>query len=451
MNLSPAAPVSAAALAVAALLATPTTPAAAQPSFERVITGLSNPLFVTNAPGRADELFVVEKGGTVRSFDLSTMTLGAGPFLSIPDTDTASEGGLLGLAFHPDFATNGRLYVNVTVDNGGVNVGGATSPFSTRIREYTVSNPLTDTAVGSGPTEILSFAQPQANHNGGWIGFKPGDTGANLYIASGDGGASNDAGNGHTPGIGNAQDLTDNLLGKILRINVDGDDFAADPNRNYAIPTTNPYAPGGSSGLTGDDEIFAYGLRNPFRASFDRLTGDLYLGDVGQGAREEIDLILTDSTGGENFGWRLREGDVQTPGVGGPTPADYVAPIYDYTRGTGDFEGRSVTGGVLYRGPVAELQGMYVFGDFVNARIWAFDPRRPGWHHRPPRRRLHRRRRQHQQHRRLRRRRAGQPLRRRSGRRSLPPGPRTRRGGPPAGGPGAGGAAAGAGLKLNHV
>ncbi len=362
--------------AVGATLGTASLVATAQPSFERVATGLDNPLLVASTAARANELFVVEKGGTVRSFDLTTSTLSATPFLSIPDTDAAGEGGLLGLAFHPDFATNGKLYTYVTVDNGGINVGGATSPFSTRIRQYTVTNPLTDSAVASGPTEVLSFAQPQSNHNGGWIGFKPGDSAANLYIASGDGGNSNDAGNGHTPGTGNAQDLTDNLLGKILRINVDGDDFTTDSDRNYAIPTTNPFA-----SAVGDDEIFSYGLRNPYRANFDRLTGDLYLGDVGQGAREEIDLILTDSTGGENFGWRLREGDVQTPGVGGPLPADYVAPIYDYRRGDAsgfdDFEGRSVTGGVLYRGPVAQLQGMYVFGDFASEQIWAFDPADP--------------------------------------------------------------------------
>src|SRR6185503_4892451 len=125
-----------------------------------------------------------------------------------------------------------------------------------------------------------SFVQPQSNHNGGWIGFSPNNP--YLYIATGDGGGSDDTGTGHTVGTGNAQDITTNLLGKILRVDVNGDAFPADTNKNYAIPPSNPYI-----GVTGDDEIFAYGLRNPFRAGFDRATGDLWIGDVGQNAREE--------------------------------------------------------------------------------------------------------------------------------------------------------------------
>jgi glucose/arabinose dehydrogenase len=359
--------------AVVALAAAITSsPALAQLDTTRVASGLNAPIFATTAPGRADQLFIVERSGTIRIMNTATGAVSPTAFLSIPDVDTTFEGGFLGLAFHPDFDTNGKFYVNITT---APTLGGA---LDTRIREYTVTDPINGNTANPTPTEILSFAQPQANHNGGWIGFKPNDPGANLYIMSGDGGSSNDTGTGHTAGTGNAQDTTDNLLGKVLRINIDADAFPADPNANYAIPTGaggNPFV-----GVTGDDEIFAYGLRNPFRASFDRLTGDLYIGDVGQGSREEIDLIPSNSAGGENFGWRLREGDIATPsgGVGGAEPTGNVNPIYDYESfGTGDFTGDSVTGGVLYRGPVAQLYGQYIFADYQDNHVWAFDPANP--------------------------------------------------------------------------
>ena len=213
----------------------------------------------------------------------------------------------------------------------------------------------------------MSFNQPQSNHNGGWLGFGPDGF---LYVASGDGGSGNDSGTGHTADIGNAQDITNNLLGKILRVDVNGDDFSTDLDRNYAIPATNPFV-----GVVGDDEIWAYGLRNPWRPSFDRVTGDLYIADVGQNSREEINFQPASSAGGENYGWRLREGTVATPtgGVGAPAPEGSIDPIYEYLRGSGSTEGRSVTGGYVYRGPIPELQGVYFFGDFVNQRIWSFN------------------------------------------------------------------------------
>jgi hypothetical protein len=154
----------------------------------------------------------------------------------------------------------------------------------------------------------------------------------------------------------------------LLRIDVDGDDFPGDVMRNYAIPSDNPFVD-----ATGDDEIWSYGLRNPWRASFDRATGDLYVGDVGQNAREEIDVQPAGSAGGENYGWRLREGTIQTPsgGVGGNRPPGAVDPIYDYTRGAGSFQGFSVTGGYVHRGPIAEIQGHYFFADYVSERIWS--------------------------------------------------------------------------------
>jgi hypothetical protein len=233
---------------------------------------------------------------------------------------------------------------------------------ATIVARYTVSAGDPNVADAGSATTILTVAQPAANHNGGWLGFGPDGY---LYVNLGDGGGANDPGN-------RGQDITDNLLGKILRLDVDGDDFPADPNRNYAIPPSNPFV-----GVTGDDEIWAYGLRNPWRASFDRATGDFYIGDVGQDFREEIDVQPAASAGGENYGWRLREGTIATPTplppatpVGGPKPPGAIDPIYDYPHGSGDLEGISVTGGYVYRGPVASLRGRYVFADFLTSRIW---------------------------------------------------------------------------------
>ena len=340
----------------------------AQSDTTRITNALNAPMLVTQAPGRPNDLFVVERSGTVRIVNKQTGVVNATPFLSIPDVNTNFEGGFLGLAFHPDYATNGKFYVNITT-----NPSSTGAALDTRIREYVVPDPINSDTASTTPKEILRFGQPQANHNGGWIGFSPTDTGSNLYIMTGDGGSSNDSGAGHTAGTGNAQDITNNLLGKVLRIDVDSDDFPADPNTNYAIPADNPFV-----GVTGDDEIWSFGLRNPFRANFDSLTGDLYIGDVGQGAREEIDMQPASSTGGENYGWRLREGDIQTPGVGGPIPPDYAPPIYDYpSSGTGNFTGDSVTGGLVYRGPIAELYGKYIFSDFIDDHIWSFDPADP--------------------------------------------------------------------------
>jgi glucose/arabinose dehydrogenase len=293
---------------------------------------LSAPIFVTHAPGDRSRLFIAQRGGTIRILNLTTGALETTPFLSIPSVDQGGEGGLRGLTFHPDYATNGKFYVNVTIDNGGLMFQGATSPFSAHIREYTVSsNP---NVANTTPTEILSIVHPQDNHNAGWIGFSPNN--GLLYIPTGDGGGGGDTGSGHTPGMGNAQDTSDNLLGKILRIDVNGDDFPGDANRNYAIPVGNPYRDtvddmGMPVVVPGDDEIWAVGMRNPFRDSFDRLTGDLWLGDVGQGSREEIDRQPSDAPGGENFGWRLCEGNIcPSP------PADYRAPVYDYARPIAD-------------------------------------------------------------------------------------------------------------------
>jgi glucose/arabinose dehydrogenase len=354
---------------------------------------LNFPAFATHAPGDPNRLFVAELPGNIKILDLNNTSAAPIQFLNIPDTDFAGEGGLLGLAFHPNYFApegttgRGKFYVYVTVDNGGINIGGATSPFSSHIREYTVmGDPANSNAANpASKREILRFVQPQSNHNAGWIGFNPAVTEGQsqyLYISSGDGGAGDDNGAGHTSGTGNAQDLSNNLLGKMLRIDVNGDDFTgtSDPTniRNYAIPPTNPFVSGPRDPTNvKDDEIWSYGLRNPYRDSFDRLTGDLWIGDVGQGQREEVDFQPGTSTGGENYGWRLREGNIQTPNVGGPAPADYVPPVYDYTRGSGALQGETVIGGYRYRGPDPELQGRYFFADASDDNVWQMIPPDP--------------------------------------------------------------------------
>ena len=352
------------ALAVCLLNAAPSQAGLA--GLERISASLSSPVYATHAPGDDNRLFVVEKGGTIRTLDLSLPSPAPQAFLTVPDTDAAGEGGLLGLAFHPNYATNGKYYVYVTVDNGGVGIDGVTSPFSSHVREYT------DPAIATAPMrEIIQWVQPRDNHNGGWIGFSPNDN--KLYITSGDGGKQNDPDN-------NAQTLLENNpgqafawepLGKVLRIDVDGDDFLADPLRNYAIPTGNPYA----TDPNASDEIWADGLRNPWRASFDRVTGDFWIGDVGQGAREEIDFQLAASLGGEDYGWNRREGVINK--VGGAFPPEEVLPVYDYSHGSGTFQGNSVVGGNVYRGPDPELQGTYIFGNTFSSRLWSFDPNNP--------------------------------------------------------------------------
>ncbi|MHC4588358.1 MAG: PQQ-dependent sugar dehydrogenase [Planctomycetota bacterium] len=261
----------------------------------RVASGLVRPVLATHAPGDTTRLFIVEQRGVIRILDLTTNTLLATPFLNIDalvagGTSGNDERGLLGLAFHPDYQNNGFFYVNYT----------RTIDSDTVVARYTRLTP--DQADTGSASIVLTIHQPQQNHNGGWIDFGPND--GFLYIGTGDGGNSCDVGTGHTAVTGNAQDISDNLLGKMLRIDIDSDQFPADPNANYAIPVDNPWA--GSA--TRDEEIWAYGLRNPWRNSFDRATGDLYIADVGQGVYEEIDYQEASSTGRENYGWRCMEG-----------------------------------------------------------------------------------------------------------------------------------------------
>lgn len=318
----------------------------------RVASGLSSPLFTTAPPGDFNRLFIVQQDGQIRILNLTTGTLNATPFLTVSNIVSGGERGLLGLAFDPNYATNGKFYVNYTAPGGAFNAG------ITKIVQYQVSsNPdIADTT----PTNIktlLSFDQSETNHNGGWIGFSPrvGDD-HNLYIATGDGGAGNDQGTGHIEPGGNAQNNT-TLLGKMLRLHVDP------TTGTYTIPANNPFF--GSATLK--QEIWAFGLRNPFRDSFDRTTGRMFIGDVGQDSREEVDVQQAGNPGGgENYGWRLREGTIATPTgnpvVGGSPPPGNVDPIFDYPHTTG----QTVIGGYIYRGQqIPALQSVYVFGDYL--------------------------------------------------------------------------------------
>jgi glucose/arabinose dehydrogenase len=329
-------------------------PLSAQSTTTRVASGLSNPIFVTAPPGDTTRLFIAEQGSggsaNIKILNLATNAVSTTPFLTITGLATGGEQGLLGLAFDPAYPSNGKFYVNVTAPGGTFGNG------ITQIRQYTVSaNP---NIAGTSFNTVFSLNQPQTNHNGGWIAFspRPGDTN-NLYIATGDGGNGNDQGTGHFEPGGNAQN-TGILLGKMLRLQIDAG------TGTYTIPSTNPFG----------NEVFAFGLRNPFRASFDRLTGDMFIGDVGQGAREEVDRQLASNpNGGENYGWRLREGTIQTPsgGVGGPRPAGNVEPIVDYDRTVGT----TVTGGYVYRGSLApSLTGKYIFADFGAGKIFTANP-----------------------------------------------------------------------------
>lgn len=313
----------------------------------RLASGLASPVFAAVAPGDPDRLYVVEKDeGRIRLLDTATGDVAARAFLDIPNTQlsTGGEQGLLGLAFHPDYASNGRFFVFLVNSSGDLEV-----------REY--GRATADTATRTGDV-ILTIPHPgNSNHNGGWMGFGPDGM---LWITTGDGGGAGDEPN-------NAQNV-DVLLGKVLRIDVDGDDFASG-SRDYAIPDDNPFV-----GVAGEDEIWALGLRNPWRASFDRDTGELWIADVGQGAREEVNVVVPASGAGSNFGWKVREGrlvfDDTVPGNPAPNDPALLDPLLDYVHGTGPFGGFSVTGGYVNRGPGAGLQGAYFFADFVTNEVW---------------------------------------------------------------------------------
>ena len=331
-------------LATVAVCGLTALPAAAQALDTLLVaSGLQSPLYAT-APVAGGPLYVVEKGGTIKAVMGGVAT----NFLSIT-VGTAGERGLLGLAFDPDYAVVGAAgYGRFFVDY----IDASTN--QTVIASYR-TNGNAFLAEPSTRVEIMRINQSagQSNHKGGWIGFQPGDNN-HLFIATGDGGSSNDPSN-------NAQNQN-SLLGKMLRIHINGDDFA-DPNINYAVPTDNPFF--GQAGVRG--EIYAYGLRNPFRNSFDSATGNFWIADVGQGAREEIDFIAAGNGGGQNFGWRIREGDIATPGIGDPPVAGLIDPILAYNHSFG----AAITGGYVVRQVGSPLHGQYVFADFISGRIWS--------------------------------------------------------------------------------
>jgi len=291
----------------------------------------SKPVFLTASPDDTLRLFVVEQEGRILIVKGDTVL--PTPFLDIAKKlSTGGERGLLGLAFHPYFSSNGRLFVNYTRAQDGATV----------IAEYHASsNPYQVTLKES---VLLVIPQPYGNHNGGMIAFGPDHY---LYIGMGDGGSGGDPAN-------YAQNRNE-LLGKVLRIDVD-------QQHPYGIPPDNPFVKG-----NGRPEIFAWGLRNPWRFSFDRETGDLWAGDVGQNAWEEIDVIKV----GENYGWRLLEGThCFNPETHCRQVPKFVDPVTEYAHEQGRC---SVTGGYVYRGEkIPDLVGTYVFGDFCSGEIWGF-------------------------------------------------------------------------------
>jgi len=303
-------------------------------SFEQVVEGFNSPVDLVHAGDGSGRLFVIEKDGTIRIIDGGDVL--AEPFLNIEDrTSKGGERGLLGLAFHPNYADNGLFYVNYT-DEGG----------STVVAQYSVSDGPT-VAANDSEQILLTIPQPEGNHNGGDLAFGPDGY---LYIATGDGGGGGDR---HGE-IGNGQDLT-TLLGKLLRIEVG--------QGSYAVPSSNPFL----DNVEARDEIWAYGLRNPWRFSFDRETDDLYIGDVGQNAYEEISFQAAGSEGGENYGWRIMEGFNCYQPRENCDKTGLVDPILEYPHS----EGNSVTGGYVYRGEaLPELVGSYFYGDFGNGNIW---------------------------------------------------------------------------------
>jgi len=305
-----------------------------------VANGFNGALYVT-APKGDKRLFVVQQWGLIQVIRHDKVTT----FLDISDrVNTAGERGLLGLVFDPDYATNGRFYIDY-VDK---------DTLQTRIDRYTVSPTDANKADPKSRDHIIAIDQePFVNHKGGWLGFRPGDR-KNLFIGMGDGGSGYDPHN-------NAQNRQV-LLGKMLRIDVSGS------GKGYEIPADNPFV--GSDKIR--PEIWAMGLRNPYRNSFDRHTGEFWIGDVGQDTREEVDFEPAGFAGGRNYGWRKREGFIETPnGVGGAKKGK-TDPVFDYPHWGDGSLGNCVIGGYVYRGPtIPDADGRYFFGDCVSDRAFS--------------------------------------------------------------------------------
>ena len=301
-------------------------PDAARFEWAPLASGLYHPTDIQNAGDQSGRLFILEQNGRIRI--LQDGQLQFEPFLDITDhvDDGSNEQGLLGLAFHPDFEHNGFFYVDYTKQGGG-----------TVIARFTASGNIADP---DSEVHLLEVAQPFPNHNGGALAFGPDGY---LYIGLGDGGGGGDP-------LGNGQNLH-SLLGKILRIDVNN----GDP---YSIPADNPFG----------NEVWAYGLRNPWRFSFDSLTGDFWIGDVGQNKYEEIDFVPAGTPGGINFGWNRYEGfhDYKD----GAPLENHWPPMFEYSHEEA-VGGCSVVGGYVYRGAMTEWYGIYLFGDYCSGNVWA--------------------------------------------------------------------------------
>ncbi len=322
----------------------PEAPAQTPLTTTRIVAGLTQPVAMVYPPGDTQRLFIVEKQGRIKI--LRNGVIEPTPFLDISSIVNATtlEWGLLYMTFDPDYATNGYLYVNYNDRPSG----------NTVIARYQRNATNPDIADFDSRFVILYLVQPSANHRGAWLDF---DRNGYLYDSQGDGGGQQDPSN-------RAQNLA-LLQGKILRIDPSGDDFPADPNKNYRIPPSNPFVgvPGAAP------EIWAYGLRNPWRCSFDRWRRDLWIADVGQNAREEVNFQLAASSGGQNYGWRCMEGTLCT-GLTGCTcfSAALTMPVHEYNHSFGV----SVTGGYVYRGcAIPDLRGTYFFADYQSSRIWS--------------------------------------------------------------------------------
>jgi glucose/arabinose dehydrogenase len=357
------------------LLGCPPKPAPGGPIGADLFAGdLTAPVALVSANDRSGRLFVVSQPGTIEILDADGAKVGT--FLDIRDrvidlSPGYDERGLLGLAFHPDYAHNGRFFVFYNAPAGPTVPAGSDS--EVRISEFLVSADDANAADPGSERTLLVVGKPQSNHNGGQLTF---GTDGRLYFGIGDGGGAGDRDAGHNSAIGNAQDLS-TLLGKICRIDVDADD-------PYAIPDDNPFV--GTADARG--EIFALGFRNPWRFSIDSRTGRIFVGDVGQGVREEVDIVEA----GGNYGWRVREGRTCYNVNSSGTPLDSCAtsdadgrpliePILDYPRD----QGTSVIGGFVYRGSaLSELAGKYIFGDFsaglaTRGRVYVATEADGGW------------------------------------------------------------------------
>lgn len=396
-------------LAVASLAGSAAAVPPDPPQFVPFVAGLNTPIGLTHAGDGSGRLFVNQQGGQLRV--IRDGTLLASPYLSLTASfqcrfpgETAAttvgftaggERGLLGVAFDPLFASNGRLFLSFT--------DASSNSLLVRLIANDPAADVLDSASLASCTVVMRVRQDFTNHNGGQIAFGPDGY---LYFALGDGGSGNDpcnrsqtlnpaellnGGSCATPaafinGGGNPDSRA--LLGKMLRIDVDLETPAHEgqlcgrPKLGqpavYGVPADNP----GVSGLLAAacDEVWSYGLRNPWRFSFDRLSGDLWIGDVGQNAREEINFEPS-GLGGRNYGWRCREGTIATPSISCPQPplVPFTDPVIDYPRSGGNC---SVTGGYRYRGPVLALRGAYVYGDYCSSRVWVAMPGPNGsWAH----------------------------------------------------------------------